>query len=115
MAKEQNGGESSTTNGVAEPQADEEEEDEEEAEMVEAEEEPSVERAAEPEKVEEAESTVPVLAPVIDKVEEIVDGVKDLAVGSQPESGYSLSCSTLSHSMSWKSANAPPAFAEKDE
>lgn len=79
--------------------------------MVEAEEEPSIERVAEPEKVKEAESKVPVLAPVIDKVEEIVDGVKDLAVGSQPESGFSLRWSSLPFQET--DADIPPASQRK--
>lgn len=79
--------------------------------MVEAEEEPSIERAAEPEKVKEAESKVPVLAPVIDKVEEIVDGVKDLAVGSQSESGFSLRWRSLPFPKT--DADIPPPSQRK--
>lgn len=81
-----------STYQAEETAADEEVEDEERVkneEVVEDGESEDPERATSPAKVKAAiEDRVPVLAPVVDKVEELVDGVKELAVGGgkAPES-----------------------------
>lgn len=88
LALEANGGVPQDTDDVepaAENGADEVVEDDDEDD--------EPERAASPAKATAADSDdVPVLAPVIDKVEEIVDGVKELAVGATkaPESQFPL-------------------------
>jgi hypothetical protein len=73
------------SNSQAEASVEEDEDEDEEPVVVENEEDgesEEPERAASPAKVKAAvEDKVPVLAPVVDKVEQLVDGVKELAVG----------------------------------